>query len=106
MTKTKTPVGMTCADAGRLGGEAAKAKGGPEFYEAIGRKGGQATKATHGHDFYVLIGRKGGPKGGAATREKYAGTTFYHDIGTTGGARMKEIIAAGRAALATKDADG
>ncbi len=53
---------MTLQEAGRKGGEAVKAKYGPEFYREIGKKGGEAVKAKHGPEFYSKIGRKGGQR--------------------------------------------
>jgi general stress protein YciG len=67
----------------------------------IGSKGGNATKTSHDPDYYHRIGALGGSKGGQATRDKY-GHEFFVDIGVRGGARMKEIIAAGKAALAAE----
>ncbi|HEV3155736.1 MAG TPA: hypothetical protein VGZ00_00135 [Candidatus Baltobacteraceae bacterium] len=84
-------------EAGQKGGQTVKKKYGPEFYEMIGRKGGQATKLAHGPAFYKQIGEKGGKKGGEATRDRY-GSEFYEEIGQKGGQRVKELIAAGRAA--------
>ena len=43
-----------------------------------GRKGGITARDTHGHEFYVKIGKKGG-------------------------SRVRELIAAGKRALAIKD---
>ena len=90
---------MSCSEAGKIGGSAVKRKYGQEFYEAIGRKGGEATKQAHGHEFYETIGKKGGAKGGNSTRDKY-GPDYYVGIGKKGGAKVKEMMAAGKKALA------
>ncbi len=50
---------MTVRQAGRLGGEAVKAKHGVEHYHRIGKLGGVANLAKRGHDYYVEIGKKG-----------------------------------------------
>ena len=61
------------------GGQAVKAKYGPEFFREIGRLGGEATKARHGAAHYAEIGRKGGqhgkgqPKPGAGRTRRTAG---------------------------------
>jgi len=48
-------------EAGRKGGEAVKAKYGPEFYHEIGKKGGDIV-AQRGPEFFEENGRKGGQK--------------------------------------------
>ncbi len=40
-------------------------------------------------------GRKGGEKGGQTTKKRY-GPEFYHEIGTKGGHRVRELIEEGR----------
>jgi general stress protein YciG len=90
--------GVSVREAGRRGGEAVKAKHGTEHYREIGRKGGQATKDKHGPEFYERIGHMGGTKGGTSTVARH-GPEFYKAIGKKGGARMKALIAAGKAAL-------
>ncbi|MDP1690314.1 MAG: Em GEA1 (EM1) [bacterium] len=42
-------------------------------------------------------GRKGGSKGGRTTSQRY-GRGFYHDIGTKGGHRVRELIEEGKEA--------
>jgi general stress protein YciG len=63
---------MTVREAGRKGGQTVKAKHGPDFFKESGQMGGKATAAAHGHEFYQEIGRKGGQKGGARVRELIA----------------------------------
>jgi uncharacterized protein len=53
---------MTVREAGRKGGTQTKRRHGPDFYTRIGRKGGETTKQRHGPDFYEKIGRKGGQR--------------------------------------------
>lgn len=50
---------LTVREAGRLGGNAVKAKYGKAHYERIGAMGGNKT-AERGREFYAEIGRKGG----------------------------------------------
>jgi general stress protein YciG len=95
---------MTVAEAGRLGGEAVKAKHGVAHFEVAGRKGGEATKRRHGAAHYERIGKMGGSKGGTTTRERY-GPEFYERIGRMGGARVKELIELGRAAKADEGSE-
>jgi general stress protein YciG len=97
--KPKKKPAITTAEAGKLGGATVSKLYGHEFYEAIGKKGGEATKKVMGHEFYETIGKKGGKKGGDATRDKY-GSAFYEAIGSKGGAKVKEMMAAGKKALA------
>lgn len=68
---------MTVREAGRKGGNTVKQNHDPDFFKEIGKRGGLATSANHGHEFYQQIGRKGG---------------------TIGGARVRELIARGKAA--------
>ena len=63
---------MTVREAGRKGGNTVKLNYGPDFFKKIGQMGGRATSAGHGHDFYEAIGHKGGMKGGARVRELIA----------------------------------
>ncbi len=63
---------MTVREAGRRGGTKVREKYGPEFYKEIGRKGGSATWETHGREFYQKIGKMGGEKGGARVRDLIA----------------------------------
>lgn len=56
------PGALSVTEAGRRGGNAVKAKYGPEFYANIGRLGGQRTRDKYGPEFYEALGRKGGRK--------------------------------------------
>lgn len=95
-------IGVSVQEAGRRGGTkvAAKYKG-TDFYAEIGRLGGQRTAAAHGPSHYAAIGALGGKKGGEATRDKH-GSSHYEAIGRKGGAKVKALIAAGKAAQAAK----
>jgi general stress protein YciG len=65
------------------GGQAVKAKYGPEFFREIGRKGGQAIK-DRGLDYLREIGRLGGE----ATKARH-GAAHYAEIGRKGGQHGK-----------------
>ena len=65
------------------GGNAVKAKYGPEFFREIGRKGGQAIK-DRGVEYLRDIGRQGGE----ATKARH-GSAHYAEIGRKGGQRGK-----------------
>lgn len=65
---------ITAREAGRLGGKATAERYGHKFYVALGKKGGQMVADKYGHEHFVEIGNKGGQ-------------------------RVKEMCAAGRAAL-------
>jgi uncharacterized protein len=64
---------MSVREAGRLGGAARKAALGSEGYSALGKAGGRATAERHGREHFAEIGAKGG-------------------------ARVRELIAKGKAA--------
>lgn len=68
---------MTVREAGRKGGNKVRDTRGSAFFSEIGKKGGTTTWKTHGREFYQEIGKKGG---------------------TIGGARVRELIAKGKAA--------
>lgn len=64
---------MTTGEAGKKGGEATKARHGPDHYQKIGVAGGQATKEKYQKDgFYQKIGSKGGQR----VKEKYGSDYF------------------------------
>lgn len=92
-TENEGKGGMTVAEAGRRGGNVVKERYGMEFYDEIGQKGGAATRDKHGAEFYGKIGKKGGK----ATAAKH-GPEFYEKIGRKGGQRVRELIAAAKAA--------
>ena len=71
---------------------------GPDYYRTLGGLGGNATRDAHDPDYYKRLGALGGPSGGAKTRDVHGGE-FYAAIGRKGQARMRTIIAAGKAAL-------
>ncbi len=78
-TKTRKPRSGETA----RGGQAVKAKYGPEFFREIGRKGGQAIK-DRGLDYLREIGRLGGE----ATKARH-GAAHYAEIGRKGGQHGK-----------------
>jgi uncharacterized protein len=78
-TKTRKPRSGETAK----GGQAVKAKYGPEFFREIGRKGGQAIK-DRGLDYLREIGRLGGE----ATKARH-GAAHYAEIGRKGGQHGK-----------------
>lgn len=51
---------ISCAEAGKRGGQKTSETHGQEFYEEIGRKGGQKIAETRGKDYFRDIGKKGG----------------------------------------------
>jgi hypothetical protein len=55
---------MSKAQAGRLGGNATKRRGGSAYYSRIGKKGaskgGRSTYARHGSAYMKKIGARGG----------------------------------------------
>lgn len=81
---------ITCAAAGRRGGEKVKAMG--TDYAELGRLGGAQTKAKYGRAHYEELGRKGGE----AVRDKL-GTEHYQKIGKMGGNKVRELIERGKA---------
>lgn len=101
--------GTTAAEAGRKGGLACKAKYGNGYFAVIGARGGDKIKAL-GKEHFAKMGRLGGNKVKALGKEHFArigklggdkvaathGPEFYEEIGRKGGARIKELIAAGR----------
>lgn len=50
---------MTCREAGKIGGAAAKKKLGTEHYKRIGSMGGNKVAQTHGPEFFRKIGKLG-----------------------------------------------
>lgn len=83
---------ISVREAGRRGGCKVRDEGLVDYHE-MGKKGGQTTAERHGSQFYGAIGRKGGE----ATAERH-GPEFYERIGRIGGARVRELMAKGRAA--------
>ena len=77
---------MTVAEAGRRGGEAVRAKYGPDFYAEIGQKGGEAVKEKYGPDFYSEIGQKGGE-----ARRENMGSDGYATMGRRGGEATRAV---------------
>lgn len=84
---------MTRSEAGRLGGHKRAKAIGSEGYSEMGKAGGRTTKTRHGSEFYAEIGRKGGQ---TALRDR--GSEFFSQIGHQGAARVRELMARGRAA--------
>ncbi len=66
----------------------------PAGRKQAGSERGGLTVAEAGH----LGGLKGGKKGGNAVKAKY-GEDFYREIGQKGGAKVRALVEAGRAAL-------
>jgi len=77
MVRTPTkPTEMTVREAGKKGGTTTRDRYAADgFYARIGHKGALATLSKHGHPFYVRIG-------------------------TLGGAKVRALVAAGKAAEA------
>ncbi|HUZ78288.1 MAG TPA: hypothetical protein VMV93_11980 [Chloroflexota bacterium] len=71
------------APARLTGGDAVKAKYGPEFFREIGRKGGQTIR-ERGVEYLREIGRTGGE-----TTKARHGIGHYAQIGRIGGQRGK-----------------
>lgn len=67
-------------EAGRKGGEAVRAKYGPDFYRDIGRRGGQSVVKSRGPEYYAAIGQKGG-----IARRNQLGPDGYSQLGRLGG---------------------
>lgn len=83
--------GLTCEEAGKLGGAKTRERKGVEWYREIGRKGGKATLEKHGREHFADMG--------AGAAEKTPRTTgFYQKIGMKGGLKVKELIEAGKRA--------
>lgn len=53
------------------------------------------TSGNKGQMTVQEAGRKGGKKGGQTTSKRY-GKTFYSEIGTKGGQRVKDLIKQGK----------
>ena len=81
MSTKRGPVAGT--EVAKHGGQAVKAKYGPEFFARIGKKGG-ATMKQRGPDYFAEIGRKGGE----ATKQKH-GSALYARAGKAGGEAKK-----------------
>lgn len=89
-------------DAGRKGGEAVRAKYGPDFYRAIGQKGGEAVARSRGADYYAAIGQKGGE-----ARRNQLGASGYSNLGRKGGdAVVQKYGAAYMAAIGRRGGTG
>lgn len=91
-------VPMTCAEAGRKGGEKTSLTHGQEFYSEIGRKGGEKVSSERGPEFYSEIGSKGGSeraKQHEGTAEAM-GKTSLEEAGHRGGQRVRKLIQAGK----------
>ena len=80
------------AEAGRRGAAAAKERVPASHWSRIGSLGGSATRDRHDADYYARIGRKGG-----STTSARHGPAHYERMARLGGARMKELIARGKA---------
>jgi len=64
----------------------------PDHFKKLGSRGGRAVLKQHGKRHYAALGRKGG----AVNSRK--GRAHFRALGRKGGARIRELIAAGRAA--------
>jgi general stress protein YciG len=100
------------SEAGRKGGMTTRATRGHDFYVQIGKKG-VAARLARGEKLGRPLGSKNKPKdaekkewtvaeagrkGGETTKQRY-GDGYYESIGKKGGARVRELMAAGRRAL-------
>lgn len=86
---------MTVKEAGRLGGAKRKAVLNHADWVAMGKNGGNVTKERHGPEFYSRIGHEGGVALFTAR-----GPEYYSEIGRKGAARVRQLVAQGRAAEA------
>ena len=78
MTHKRGPVAGT--EEARHGGQAVRAKYGPDFFARIGKKGGETMK-QRGPAYFAEIGRKGGE-----STKRTQGAAHYSRIGKAGGA--------------------